>query len=153
MHWDHEPAGGAAFPLSCKLLQAEDWGEVELRFGSWGAVERMNKTKNKMERINRMKTKTIGILAVLVALSAAGQAQYMFTKLDCPLAQSNGTIAQHIEGTNVVGHFWDVNLAVHGFLYTGGTNWTTLDDPLAGSAADQGTFAEGISGTNIVGQY
>ena len=60
----------------------------------------------------------------------------------------NGTAAQGISGSNIVGYYYDTNYVGRGFLYNDG-NWTALNDPLGVG----GTFAQGISGTNIVGYY
>ena len=105
--------------------------------------------------MNKMNTRTASILTSLAALMTAGltvHAQYTYRALDDPFA-SGGTWAEGISGTSVVGGYLDNNGVNHGFLYSGGTNWTTLDDPLAGSGSGQGTYANAISGINIVGSY
>jgi len=73
--------------------------------------------------------------------------------IDDPLSV-NGTAAQAISGTNIVGFYFDSANDVHGFLYDG-SNWTTLDDPLAspGPYPQGGTVPQGVSGAAIVGYY
>jgi hypothetical protein len=105
-----------------------------------------------------MKTHT-QFLAILTALIAAGltaQAQYTYTTLDDPGTNSSGpdTLLASASGTNIVGGYgsWFGGGVIHGLVLRG-TNWSTLDDPSAGSDANQGTYAAGISGTNIVGWF
>jgi hypothetical protein len=85
-----------------------------------------------------------------------------WTTLVDPLADpssSTGTEPTGISNTNIVGQYQDSSGVIHGFLYNGSflynstTNWTTLDDPSAGSGSGQGTLPFGISDTNIVGGY
>ena len=110
-----------------------------------------------------MKTHNAKLLTGLAALLAAGlaaQTQYTYTTLDDPLAGAQsgpsgtqGTFAQGISGTNIVGYYIDTNSFAHGFIYDGWT-WTTLDDPMGNHVpGGLGTYAQGISGTNIVGYY
>jgi uncharacterized membrane protein len=53
----------------------------------------------------------------------------------------------------IIGYYTDAGGLNHGFLLSGG-QYTTLDDPHAGTGAGQGTFPEGITASGvIVGQY
>jgi hypothetical protein len=104
-----------------------------------------NKTK-----ISRMLTS----LAALIMTGITSQAQYAFTELEYPGVPFGSTYANGIDGTNIVGAYWDTNNVSHGFLLIfNATNWSTLDAPGAGTGSSQGTTAFGISGTNIVGSY
>ena len=79
------------------------------------------------------------LLAVLLALVEIGPAYAgTFTTLDDPLATANGTVANGISGTNVVGVYYGTLNKPHGFLYDGLT-YKTLDDPLGAN----GTYAMG----------
>ncbi|MGP0105015.1 cadherin-like domain-containing protein [Rhodoblastus sp.] len=84
----------------------------------------------------------------------------VYTTIDDPLA-SDPAGAQYAEtralGINdagqIVGFYTDSAENFHGFLDVGGT-FTTIDDPLAGTAANEGTFATGINASGqIVGYY
>ena len=77
-----------------------------------------------------------------------------YATLDAPLG-TNGTYAQGISGSCIVGYYEDSSDLDHGFLYNGSTStYTTLDDPLASPDGKvNGTRAYGISGSNIVGAY
>ena len=81
-----------------------------------------------------MKTKIGRILAGLASLITTGitaQAQYTYTTLDDPRA-ANYTHPSGIEGSKIVGFFYDAGNNLHGFCYSSNT-WTVLDDPLAGT--------------------
>jgi len=71
-----------------------------------------------------------------------------FTTLVDPQAAPYSTFASGIDGSNIVGYYFDAAHNWRGFLYNG-TTWTTLNDPLA----TEGTVPNGISGSNIVGSY
>jgi probable HAF family extracellular repeat protein len=54
---------------------------------------------------------------------------------------------------DIVGEYWDTNFVSHGYVYSHG-QYTTVDDPLAGTAPFQGTSAMGINDRgDIVGTY
>src|SRR3954467_2427082 len=95
-----------------------------------------------------MRTKPMSlVLAALLWAAAAEQTLAItYTTLDYPGSRS--TLANGIDGNNIVGAYSDSSDIFHGFLYTS-TTYTTLDDPLA----TNGTVARGISGGNIVGFY
>jgi hypothetical protein len=82
-----------------------------------------------------------------------------WTALEDPLAAPGydaGTYAQGIQGDSIVGYYIDASGLYHGFLYRiHNQSWTTLDDPLAGTAPanGEGTVCEGICGDKIIGQY
>lgn len=63
-----------------------------------------------------------------------------------------GTSANGIWGTNIVGTWIDSGGVLHGYLFDG-VNWTPLNNPAAGNASGEGTTAQDISGTNVVGWY
>jgi hypothetical protein len=86
-----------------------------------------------------------------------------FTTLDDPNAPNNvsaattvkqGTVAEGInEQGQIVGFYYDIVGAAHGFLLSG-YQWTTLDKPGAGTSPTQGTYAFGINVSGqTVGQY
>jgi len=80
-----------------------------------------------------MKTKTVRMMTDLAALMAAGvtaQAQFTYTPLAYPLPVQ--TSARGISGANIVEFYMDTKGREYGFLYDGGTNWTSLNDPLSG---------------------
>jgi len=75
--------------------------------------------------------------------------------LNAPLG-TEGTYAQGISGSDIVGDYHDSRGDVHGFLYNMiSSNWTTLNDPAApiGDSPSGGTYCFGISGASIVGCY
>ncbi len=84
-----------------------------------------------------------------------------WTTLDDAVADPSsavGTEPTGISGANIVGEYGDSDGVSHtasayngSFLYNSTTNWTTLDDPSAGSGSGQGTVPFDISGTIIVG--
>jgi hypothetical protein len=74
-----------------------------------------------------------------------------WTGLSDPQATNGETIAEGIDGNNIVGFFQNAT-GYHGFLYDG-TSWTTLDEPLAQQNGSFGTIVTGISGSSIVGWY
>ena len=72
-----------------------------------------------------------------------------YTTLSEPLG-TNGTDADGVSGSEVVGRYYDSLWNCHGFLYDiNSSTYTTLDDPLAAT----GTVANGVDGGNIVGGY
>src|SRR5262245_27195857 len=78
---------------------------------------------------------------------------YVFQTFDPPLAaQGSGATLINSSG-EIVGLYLDANSVMHGYLLSGG-QYTTIDDPNAGTGPGQGTFVGGInaSGT-IVGSY
>jgi probable HAF family extracellular repeat protein len=83
-------------------------------------------------------------------------AGYAFATL--PQPPSTGTVpVQGAFGINaagdIAGEYLDANFVSHGYLYSHG-QYTTLDDPLAGTAPGQGTFAGGVNARgDVVGQY
>jgi hypothetical protein len=74
-----------------------------------------------------------------------------YTIFNDPLA-ANATSIENLDGSEQVGAYTDNGNLTHAFTYLDG-NYTTLDDPNAGTGAGQGTIAFGISGGNIVGFY
>lgn len=64
----------------------------------------------------------------------------------------NGTYAAGVSGANIVGFYIDANNLQHGFLYDG-TTFTTVDDPLMGTAANQGSGLFSGQGGTLVGVY
>lgn len=78
-----------------------------------------------------------------------------YFRLDDPdtspdLNSNSRTIANSIDGGNIVGYYVDINNDTHGFLYNiAAQTYRTLDNP----AGIGGTWATGISGGNIVGYY
>jgi hypothetical protein len=85
----------------------------------------------------------------LLATASIVSAQYTFTSLIDPLADSNpgspGTQPSAIYGDTVVGSYF--NSGWNGFTETGGV-YTTIDDPNGFE-----TYATGISGNTIVGLF
>lgn len=84
-------------------------------------------------------------------VGVSGNSSFLFdgasyTKLTHPLG-TNGTNANSVDGSNIVGYYTDSSSLTHGFLYNG-TSYTTLDVPGA-----KNTFAYGIDATNVVGYY
>jgi len=61
-----------------------------------------------------------------------------------------GTQPTGIDGTTVVGNYWDASLVQHGFHFDIDNGWTTIDCPLG-----SGTFTNvtGISNGEVVGSY
>jgi hypothetical protein len=68
-----------------------------------------------------------------------------FTTLECTLPGAVETVPIDMDGTNVVGLYYDQACYPHGFMYDG-TTYVALDDPVGGGATLQG-----ISGNRIVG--
>jgi hypothetical protein len=97
------------------------------------------------------KTQFLTILAALITAGTAAQAQYTYTPLAYPLSVQ--TSAWGISGTNIVGFYVDASGDEYGFLYNGGTNWSSLKDPLSGPGLVGGTAVTRISGTKAVGIY
>ena len=91
------------------------------------------------------KTFLISIVSscLLLFIGVSVQGAYTYTTLDVPGA--NDTLAQAIDGSNIVGRYYDG--IWYGFSYDG-TTYTTLDVPGASH-----TYAYGIDGGNIVGKY
>ncbi|MGD0899674.1 MAG: PEP-CTERM sorting domain-containing protein [Thermoguttaceae bacterium] len=76
-----------------------------------------------------------------------------FTALPANPATQRGISACGIDGNNSVGWcYGGSSWTPRGFLYNN-SNYTMLDDPLAGQGSGQGTEALGVSGGNIVGEY
>jgi hypothetical protein len=83
-----------------------------------------------------------------------------FTTLSVPGATGTGTAAYGIFGNNIVGYYEGTGRVNYGFLYDG-SNYLTLDDPLAThipananvQPSISGTTGCGISGNTIVGYY
>jgi hypothetical protein len=102
------------------------------------------------------KTQFLTILAALIAAAITTQAQYIFTTLDDPGTNSSGpdSILTSFSGTNIVGGYgsWFGGGVLYGLVLSG-TNWISLTNPSAGTAANQGTYAGAMSGSNIVGWY
>ena len=61
-----------------------------------------------------------------------------------------GTQPTGIDGSTVVGNYWDASLVQHGFLFDIDGGWTTIDCPLG-----SGTYTNvaGISNGEVVGSY
>jgi hypothetical protein len=86
-------------------------------------------------------------------------ASYVFTSFDAPGA---GTAPDNFQGTfaiginnrgDISGNYGDANDVVHGFLLSHG-QYTTFDEPNAGSGPFQGTGAFGLNDRgDIVGSY
>jgi probable HAF family extracellular repeat protein len=78
---------------------------------------------------------------------------YHFQTIDDPNAV-RGTVAFGINARGqVVGYYTDANSGLHGFVLSGG-QYTTLDDPNAGTSPGQGTSPFGINASGrIVGSY
>src|SRR5262249_53253906 len=78
---------------------------------------------------------------------------YNFQTIDDPLGVS-GNFALGINARGqIVGQYSDASNVSHGFLLSGG-QYTTIDDPSAGTGAGQGTDAGGINASGrIVGTY
>jgi hypothetical protein len=68
-----------------------------------------------------------------------------FTTLECTLPGAVETLPTGIDGSNIVGLYYDQAGYPHGFVYDG-TTYVALDDPVGGGATPQG-----ISGSRIVG--
>ncbi len=86
-------------------------------------------------------------LTLVLLLAAGGNAfARTYTTLDVPGA-ALGTFASGVDGSNIVGSYYDSVGNEHGYLFNGST-YTTLDVP---GAATGTTEARGISGNNIVG--
>ena len=94
---------------------------------------------------------SVVLAMILVACGApAARAALTYTTIDHPLAGAGGTVPYAVDGTRIVGTYFDSNRSSHGFLYDG-TNWTTLDAPNASGAG--GTAAYGVSDGTICGTY
>jgi hypothetical protein len=63
---------------------------------------------------------------------------------------SLGTQPTGVDGTDVVGNYWDSSLVQHGFIFDTNGGWTTIDCPLG-----SGTFTNvaGVSQGEVVGSY
>jgi hypothetical protein len=80
-------------------------------------------------------------------------AGYVFQTIDPPQAAQVSAATLINSSGDIVGFYLDANFVQHGYLLSGG-QYTTIDDPNAGTAAGQGTFAGGINATGaIVGAY
>ena len=96
--------------------------------------------------------------AVAIALSAvvsaccagAARGQFQYTALDHPLAGRGGTAAYDVDGSRIVGTFFDAGGVSRGFVYDGG-NWSVLDHPAA--AGPRGTTAYGVWDGLVCGTY
>jgi hypothetical protein len=75
---------------------------------------------------------------------------YVFRTID-PSQAANGSAATLINSSGkIVGFYLDANFVQHGYLLSGG-QYTTIDDPNAGTSAGQGTFAAGINASGDIG--
>ena len=91
------------------------------------------------------------VLAAVLIVCAAGRAGAItYTSLDHPLAGRGGTVAYDIDGSRIVGAYFDAAGASHAFVYDNSI-WSTLDHPNA--AAPRGTAAYGVSNGLITGTY
>jgi hypothetical protein len=101
--------------------------------------------------MNRATIRAVLAMTIASAFAAApASAQVVYTTLDHPLAGAGGTIAQAIDGTRIVGSYFDVFATLHGFAYDTATGaWTTLDPP----GAVGGTSAWGVSGNRVSGEF
>jgi hypothetical protein len=74
-----------------------------------------------------------------------------FTPINVPFAGASNTNPMAIDGSNVVGSYYDANGNLHSFLYNMATGtYTNVDVPFVGA---YGTYVDGISGDDIVGTY
>src|SRR5262245_57977843 len=77
-------------------------------------------------------------------------AGYLFQTIDPPQAV-NGSAATLINSSgDVVGFYIDANFVQHGYLFSHG-QYTTIDDPNAGTAAGQGTLVASINASGVIG--
>ena len=90
-------------------------------------------------------TAVAAFLTLFLAVSAQGVLLNDYTTLDVP--EATHTHALGIDGSNIVGYYFDDINGANGLIYDG-ANYTTLEVP--GSIR---TYAHGIDGTNIVGWY
>jgi probable HAF family extracellular repeat protein len=130
----------AFLPRSASRTSASNQGSRLRR-----AKKRQNVARHRAHFVARLES-----LEGRTLLSVGG---YNFQTIDDPLGV-NGTGAEGINDRGqIVGVYFDANNVQHGFLLSGG-QYTTLDDPNAGTGMFQGTFAHGISARGqIVGVY
>jgi hypothetical protein len=77
-------------------------------------------------------------------------AGYDFQTIDPPQA-AHGTAATLINSSgDVVGFYIDANFVQHGYLLSHG-QYTTIDDPNAGTGPGQGTFVTAINASGVIG--
>jgi hypothetical protein len=78
---------------------------------------------------------------------------YVFQTIDPPLAAQLSIPTLINSSGTIVGVYADATFVLHGYLLSGG-QYTTLDDPNAGTGPGQGTAALGINAAgNITGAY
>jgi hypothetical protein len=78
---------------------------------------------------------------------------YVFQTIDPPQASQLSVPTLINSRGDIVGLYTDASSVFHGYLLSGG-QYTTLDDPNAGTGAGQGTVAAGINAFgNITGAY
>jgi hypothetical protein len=78
---------------------------------------------------------------------------YVFQTIDPPLAAQLSVPALISNSGEIVGVYTDANAVIHGYLLSGG-QYTTIDEPNAGTGAGQGTLVTGINASgSIVGAY
>src|SRR5262249_14684336 len=74
---------------------------------------------------------------------------YNFQTIDPPQAAQVSAATLISNSGDIVGLYTDVNSVFHGYLLSGG-QYTTIDDPNAGTAAGQGTVALGINASGSI---
>jgi hypothetical protein len=97
-----------------------------------------------------MTASRVAVLAVILWAFPAvpASAAVVYRTLDNPLAGSGGTMPFAVDGSRVVGQYFDPAGRTHGFIYDGAT-WATVDAP----DAFYDSAVRGVSGQRVSGDY